>query len=96
MRSFISALLMTALVTVSFVACDNSSAPPAVDSGSKPKEQGRTVVPVDYSKGRAMNARLGKGINLGNSWDGDGRNCTDPSSRPLAKEFRPRNSHRRP
>ena len=77
MRSFISALLTTALVTVSFVACDNSSAPPAVDSGSKPKEQGRTVVPVDYSKGRAMNARLGKGINLGNSWDGDGRNCTD-------------------
>ncbi|PWJ69003.1 MULTISPECIES: glycoside hydrolase family 5 protein [unclassified Fibrobacter] len=25
---------------------------------------------VDYSKGRAMNARLGKGINLGNAWDG--------------------------
>lgn len=26
---------------------------------------------VDYSKGRAMNARLGKGINLGNAWDGN-------------------------
>lgn len=26
-------------------------------------------VPVDYSAGRAMNKRLGKGMNLGNSWD---------------------------
>ena len=26
---------------------------------------------VDYSRGRAMNARLGKGINLGNAWDGN-------------------------
>ena len=54
MRSFISALLMTALVTVSFVACDNSSAPPAVDSGSKPKEQGRTVSRL---KGGKLNER---------------------------------------
>ena len=28
--------------------------------------------PADYSKGRAMNARLGRGINLGNSWESDG------------------------
>lgn len=28
--------------------------------------------PVDYSKGRAMNKKLGKGINFGNSWDSPG------------------------
>ena len=27
--------------------------------------------PANYAKGRAMNARLGRGINLGNSWDSD-------------------------
>ena len=27
---------------------------------------------VDYSKGRAMNQKLGRGINLGNSWDSPG------------------------
>lgn len=30
--------------------------------------------PVDYSKGRAMNKKLGKGINFGNSWDSQGNN----------------------
>ena len=29
-------------------------------------------VPVDYTLGRAMNKRLGKGINLGNSWESQG------------------------
>lgn len=29
-------------------------------------------VPVDYSQGRAMNKKLGKGINFGNSWDAPG------------------------
>jgi len=33
------------------------------------KEAEKTAVAVDYSLGRAMNKRLGKGINLGNSWD---------------------------
>lgn len=28
--------------------------------------------PIDYSKGRAMNKKLGKGINFGNSWDAEG------------------------
>ena len=30
------------------------------------------VVPVDYSKGRAMNEKLGQGINLGNAWESQG------------------------
>lgn len=30
--------------------------------------------PVDYSKGRAMNKKLGKGINFGNSWDAPSSN----------------------
>ena len=31
------------------------------------------VVPVDYSKGRAMNKKLGQGINLGNAWESQGQ-----------------------
>ncbi|MBR4785873.1 MAG: glycoside hydrolase family 5 protein [Fibrobacter sp.] len=31
------------------------------------------VVPVDYSKGRAMNEKLGPGINLGNAWESQGQ-----------------------
>ena len=30
------------------------------------------AVPVDYSKGRAMNEKLGSGINLGNAWESKG------------------------
>lgn len=78
MKKFIFALLTAALVPVCFVSCDSSSAPPAVESSQEgTSDQGRKIVPVDYSKGRAMNARLGKGINLGNSWDSDGKNCKD-------------------
>jgi endoglucanase len=60
-------------LSMGLTACDSSSAPPAA-AVSDPSENGsaRKVVPVDYSAGRAMNARLGKGINLGNSWDSDG------------------------
>ena len=42
---------------------------------AKQDEQGGSSVShpaVDYSQGRAMNQRLGRGINLGNSWDSDG------------------------
>ena len=32
-----------------------------------------SVVPVDYSKGRAMNEKLGAGLNLGNAWESQGQ-----------------------
>ena len=50
-------------------ACDNGTAPPR----STPKSNSSSAVPVDYTRGRYMNAILGRGINLGNSWDSDGR-----------------------
>lgn len=31
-----------------------------------------TATPIDYSKGRAMNKKLGRGMNFGNSWDSPG------------------------
>ena len=54
-----------------FFACDSGSKPTSAetDDPEEQKEQAK-VVAVDYSKGRAMNKRLGKGINLGNAWDG--------------------------
>ena len=47
------------------------------------KQEVRTIVPVDYSLGRAMNARIGKGINLGNSWDSDGNRLDSSWGNPI-------------
>lgn len=53
------------------VACTSDSGGPssANSSNSTETSSATAVVPVDYSLGRAMNARLGRGINLGNAWD---------------------------
>ena len=48
------------------------------------KKETRVIVPVDYSLGRAMNARIGKGINLGNSWDSDGNRLDSSWATPFA------------
>ena len=56
---------------LNLTACDSGNSHKAVE----PKEDSTTTVKaIDYSKGRAMNKRLGKGINLGNSWDSQGSN----------------------
>lgn len=57
--------------SLSLIACGPSGSgnAPAPDIESSSSEDSKVVVPVDYSKGRAMNKRLGKGINLGNAWD---------------------------
>lgn len=68
MRRTFSPLLLTAAV---LVACSNDSGSlTRVDSSSSTgNSSAAQVIPVDYSAGRAMNERLGRGINLGNSWD---------------------------
>ena len=56
-------------------ACSSEGNPHTAASVAKTEEpaETRAIVPVDYSLGRAMNKRLGKGINLGNSWESSGR-----------------------
>lgn len=55
---------------LAMVACDSSSSTHApAEEEEKQATAAHVVVPVDYSLGRAMNKRLGKGINLGNAWD---------------------------
>ena len=54
-------------------ACSSEGNPHTAASAAKTDTtETRVVIPVDYSLGRAMNKRIGKGINLGNSWDSDG------------------------
>jgi endoglucanase len=58
------------ICSMGIVACSSGSkheavAPPEEEEVAEP-------VAVDYSLGRAMNKRLGKGINLGNSWESKG------------------------
>ena len=57
-------------LSLSLTACDNGGSHNAVAPKDDPKED--SVKAVDYSLGRAMNKRLGKGINLGNSWESQG------------------------
>ena len=59
-------LFLLAVFGLTLAACSDDDSP----TKAKEKEgEERTVVAVDYTAGRAMNQRLGKGINLGNSWD---------------------------
>lgn len=58
-----------------FWACDNSMPSDYISGDTVPTSSTSSktnVEPVDYSLGRAMNARLGRGINLGNSWESEG------------------------
>ena len=70
----IKRLISALFIGCAFWACD-SSTPADYISGdiTSPSSSSKSnVVPVDYSLGRAMNQRLGRGINLGNSWDSEG------------------------
>lgn len=67
-----------AALSASFILCSCTS-----DGGglTKAEDKGTTGTTttthpkVDYSLGRAMNIRLGKGINLGNAWDSHSYRC---------------------
>lgn len=59
--------------SVFFFACGDETSPTAVkQNDQKQPVVENTAVAVDYSAGRAMNKRLGYGINLGNSWESAG------------------------
>lgn len=55
--------------SMGFAACSSDSKHEAVVAPDDEEEV--KAVAIDYSLGRAMNKRLGKGINLGNAWDGE-------------------------
>ena len=64
-------LLFTAFCA-SLIACSEDSKGLSASEESNESSSDSVAyvpVPVDYSAGRAMNKRLGKGMNLGNSWD---------------------------
>lgn len=62
---------ITAAILLASCSSGDSGLSKADNSGNE--DSGKlNRVKVDYSKGRAMNQRLGRGINLGNSWDSDG------------------------
>jgi endoglucanase len=65
----IKKILSAMAIGCAFWACDSGSAtiPTSPNKGNT-----STAVPVDYTLGRTMNALLGRGINLGNSWESDG------------------------
>lgn len=64
MKIFFSALLFAILVT----GCSDDGGMTKAESSSSTSDT-EVAIPIDYSQGRAMNARLGRGMNLGNAWD---------------------------
>ncbi len=69
-KNFLSAIA----IGCAFIACESGTDAPPEYKGGNNNNNGNTstVVPVDYTAGRIMNARLGRGINLGNSWESTG------------------------
>ncbi len=58
-----------AISALLFVACSDDSGKLSAAEHESSSSSATVAIPVDYSQGRAMNTRLGRGINLGNSWD---------------------------
>lgn len=75
-----STMLIILLLSFAFFACDNGgglSHDPSGNNGASSAAEPTSsssikVEKVDYSKARAMNKRLGRGINFGNSWEAPG------------------------
>lgn len=68
-KKFLSTLAIGCAFGCSFWACDSGAGTiPTTPTTSSTV----TATPVDYTLGRTMNAILGRGINLGNSWDSEG------------------------
>ena len=73
LKKFFKTMATGLALGCTFWACDSGTATvPTQPSGSS-NQPVNTVIPVDYTLGRTMNARLGRGINLGNSWDSEGK-----------------------
>lgn len=70
--------MMSSAVTAAKGACNEANAGKVVSHDSKYFMCVSSVwtkldkTPIDYSKGRAMNKKLGRGMNFGNSWDSPG------------------------
>ena len=52
------------------ISCDSGNG--GLNKATEKDPEGLNRVKVDYSLGRAMNQRLGRGINMGNSWESVG------------------------
>ena len=63
--------LIPLAATLSFVGCSSDDS--GLSKASSGDEGGTTHVSVDYSKGRTMNAKIGRGISMGNSWESTGK-----------------------
>ena len=82
-----TSLILLAALAFSLSACGGSdgggniTAPNKANSSASENDPGTqtsgssTAVTIDYSLGKAMNARIGKGINLGNTFDGTCESC---------------------
>lgn len=71
---FLPAVFSIASIMLGLTACSSdsdssSTAPGAPAEDPESSESTKVVIPVDYSAGRAMNKKLGKGINIGNAWE---------------------------
>ena len=65
-------LKFLAPITAAFLLASCSSGDSGLNKAEDGDNGGLNRAKVDYSRARAVNQRLGRGINLGNSWDSQG------------------------
>lgn len=76
-----------AIFAISACSSDSGTLSKATSSSSEAESSSSFVaIPVDYSAGRAMNARLGRGMNLGNSWDSESYDDYTDNTRHIPAE----------
>lgn len=66
-------ILVLACTCALLFGCSEENSPTEASKASTQTETKIEAIAVDYSAGRAMNKRLGRGINLGNSWESEGQ-----------------------
>ncbi len=70
--TMIKRLFSALSIGCAFVACDSDTIAPPEYKPESSASITSSAIQVDYTLGRTMNARLGRGINLGNSWESTG------------------------
>jgi aryl-phospho-beta-D-glucosidase BglC (GH1 family) len=87
MKLFAFSALSLAAVLLLGCTSDSGKIPAAASDTSSDSKEAYVPVPVDYSAGRAMNARLGRGINMGNSWESNSyASYKDPGTNHIPEE----------
>lgn len=85
---FITAIA-SSLLALGLASCNSGGGGVTVVDPSSSSAGGGERPVVDYSKGAAFNAKLGRGVNFGNAWDSKGWGLDEGWNNPIPDEWFP-------